>query len=407
MNTATQAKQVPDIERLFEPTHDERARQSFVSMLRKHAIVDMRQAVKRDYDTRIAPKLEADGAPPPDWRAIENAMEKEESHRFYSSIRYNAQEMCWLSVQPAVERALPRMIEVAKQLSTDNPSGGSLRLNPDLPLPRYLTMLDVHLAPGWVHAEYTQDDVAQGAVIAFGAKVFSGQHPYRKRPGIVAESIAEWLKRTRPDFKPRRMLDMATTTGKNLLPYKSAFPDCEAHGIDLGAPVLRYGHALAEHEGIAVHFSQQNAEHTDFPDGHFDLIVSSFFLHEIPVKATREVLQECWRLLAPGGIMVHLELPDQSSVDAYENFFWNWDTVNNFEPFYTHYRAQDPVALCAAAGFDARRSFKQLIPDIGTFGEERYARFLRGEIPAPPHGSGGWFVFGASKPRRDQSGERA
>ena len=254
-------------------------------------------------------------------------MQGEASYRFYSALRYNAQEMCYLSVQPAVERALPAMIDLAREAATSNPSGGSLRLDPSLEVPRYVAALDVHLAPGWVHEEHTADDVAQGAVVAFGGKVFTGQHPYRKRPGVVGESIAAWLKAKHPGFEPRRVLDMGTTNGKNLLPYVAAFPGIEAHGIDVGAPVLRYAHAIAGHEGVAAHFSQQNAEHTDFPDGHFDLIVSSFFLHEVPVKATRNILRECHRLLSPGGIMVHMELPDESAVSAYENFFWNWDTA--------------------------------------------------------------------------------
>jgi hypothetical protein len=37
------------------------------------------------------------------------------------------------------------------------------------------------------------------------------------------------------------------------------------------------------------------------------------------------------------------------------------------------------------------------VPDILTFGEERHAKFMRGEIESPAHGSGGWFVFGATK----------
>jgi ubiquinone/menaquinone biosynthesis C-methylase UbiE len=397
MAAAAETLPVPNIEELFQPTHDERARQSFVSMLRKHAIIDLRKAVQTDYEQRVRPGLAAQGREPATWREIERAMATEASHRFYSTLRYHAQEMCYLSVQPAIERALPDMIELGRELAQRNPAGGSLRLDPSLAIPRYLTALDVHLAPGWVHAEHTADDVAQGAVVAFGGKVFAGQHPYRKRPGVVAESIAHWIKATRAGFAPRRILDMATTTGKNLLPYKTAFPAAEAHGIDVGAPVLRYGHALAEHEGIAVHYSQQNAEATDFPDGHFDLIVSSFFLHEIPLKATQRVLRECRRLLAPGGLMVHMELPDEASVSAYENFFWNWDTINNNEPFYTHYRQQDPIALCIEAGFEPDRCFKQLIPDAASFGAERYAQFLRGELASPPHGSGGWFVCGASK----------
>jgi SAM-dependent methyltransferase len=383
------------IEELYRPTHDERARQSFVSMLRKHAVIDMRRDMKRDYETRVEPALAAHSRAPQTWREIETAMEKQPIYRFYSSLRYNAQEMCYLSVQPAIERALPAMINQARGTAAELRAGGSLRLNPELEVPRYVTALDVHLAPGCFHREYTADDVAQGAVVSFGGKVFTGQHPYRKRPGVIGESIGQWLRRSRPSWQPRRVLDLGTTSGKNLTPYASIFPGIESHGVDVGAPVLRFGHALAEEQGIPVHFSQQNAESMDFPDGHFDLIVSSFFFHEVPLKATRRILRECRRLLAPGGVMVNMELPHEDALSAYENFFWNWDTMNNNEPNYTAFRAQDPHALCAEAGFAPGSTFAHMIPDFATFGEEKFDAFVRGDAPAPAHGMGGWFVFGA------------
>ena len=73
---------VPNIEELFRPTHDERARQSMVSMIRKHAIIDMRRALKTDYDERIEPKLEREGCKPEDYAAIEKSLEREASYRF-------------------------------------------------------------------------------------------------------------------------------------------------------------------------------------------------------------------------------------------------------------------------------------------------------------------------------------
>ena len=387
----------PDIEALYRPSHDERARQNAVSQLRRHAIIEMRRAMQDDYDRRIEPALKEKGETPGSWKEIEAAMRTEASYRFYSSVRYNVQEMCYLSVQPAIERALPEMIDLARDLALRCPAGGSLALDPDLELPRHTRALDVHLTPGWVYAEHTEDDVAQGAVVAFGGKVFTGQHPYRRNRGAVAESIAHWVGQAFPGLQPGRILDIGTTSGGNLFPYLAAFPSAEAHGIDVSAPVLRYGHALAQQAGLPVHFSQQNAERTDFPDEHFDLIVSSFFFHEIPLRSTRLILRECHRLLRPGGLMVHMELPDEASVGDYENFFWNWDTRNNNEPWYTAYREQDPLALCTAAGFEPDRSFKGLIPDFRGFGAERYARFVSGELEAPAHGAGGWFVFGARK----------
>jgi len=388
---------VPDIELLFEPTHDERARQSFASSLRKLAIVDMRQSLAEDYAGRVEPKLAARGAAPTDWREIERAMETEASYRFYSTLRYNSQEMCFLSVQPTIERVLPDMIEVARDAANRSPCGGSLRLNPKLEIPRYVSALDVHLVPGCFHSEFTADDVAQGAVVSFGGKVFGGMHPHRKRPGGVGESIANWLARKYPGFSPRRILDIGTSSGKNLLPYASVFPDAELYGIDVGAPLLRFGHAQAQAAGVPVHFSQQNAEAIEFPDGHFDLIVSSFFFHEVPLKSTRRILKECRRLLSPNGVMAHMELPNETAISQYENFFWNWDTANNNEPNYTAFRAQDPRALCAEAGFDPELAFAGHIPDWSSFGGPKFDAFLRGEWTAPPHGSGGWFIFGSGR----------
>lgn len=387
---------IPDIEALARPTLEERGRQRFASALRRYAIQDMPEMLKRDFDERVAPRRMAKGDALDDALAIERAMKPEASYRFYSTLRYNAQEMCFLSVQDSIERALPEMIHVSREAAARNPAGGSLRLDPALEMPRYLTTLDVHLTPGCFHSEWVEDDVAQGAVVSLGARVFSATMSHRSWGG-VARVISRWIKHERPDFRPLRILDLGTSSGKNLIPYVEAFPEAEVHGVDLAAPLLRWGHAVAEHEGIAVHFSQQNAEALDFPDGHFDLIVSSFFFHEIPVKATRKVLGECRQLLRPGGLMVHQELPATGLVDAWEDYFWNWDTDNNNEPFYTAFRAQDPLALMDEAGFDRARSFAQILPDVNAYPDRHHA-FGWDEPGRPRHGKGGWYVFGSSLP---------
>lgn len=383
---------VADIEQVTRPTHDEIARQRFCSTLRRHAIQDFAEALEEDYRTHVAPGMPA---PAQGWRDIHRAMKGEASYRFYSTLRYNAQEMCFQSVQPQVERALPDLIATARDAAARNPAGGSLRTDPAFAVPPYVSNADVHLTPGCFHSEWTDEDVAQGAVVSLGARVFTAQQSHRAWGG-VAKVLSRWIKAAYPEVRPGRMLDLGTSSGKNLIPYVQAFDGVEAHGIDVGAPLLRYGHAIAEHEGVPVHFSQQNAEATDFPDGHFDLIVSSFFFHEIPVWATKKVLAECHRLLRPGGLMVHQELPAHDLVDAWENYFWNWDTRNNNEPAYTAWRNQDPVALMAAAGFDPAASFAHILPDIGAY-PDRTAAFAWDEPGRPRHGKGGWYVFGSRK----------
>jgi ubiquinone/menaquinone biosynthesis C-methylase UbiE len=289
------------------------------------------------------------------------------------------------------------MIAIGRDVARRRPAGGTLRLVPGFAVPRYVTAQDVHLAPGCFHSEYADDDLTQGAVIAHGGRVGTGAMAHRRDAGAVAQSVSYWIGLAYPSFAPRRILDIGTQSGKNLLPYREVWPDAELHGVDVAAPCLRYGHAKAEHEGIAVHFSQQNAEAMDYPDGHFDLIVSSFFFHEVPVPATRRILKECHRLLAPGGMMAHMELPPHKRATPVLNFMWDWDTKNNNEPSYAAFRSQDPVALCAEAGFAPENAIEVTVPNRDSFTREQHLAFLRGEAPVPRHGRGGWFVFGARK----------
>lgn len=393
---------LPDIDSFLKPSHDEYSRQRAVAVLHSHALLNLRFDVSKTYERNVRPKFEAaHGRSPKDGQEIAKAIRDDHFFKFYSSIRYNAQEMGPLSRQAAVERALPKMIEVARQAARQNPAGGSLQLDPQLPIPRYVSQLDVHLAPGCYHSEFTEDDVAQGVLLGRGLSSTSGKGRINRTRNFagVGESIAYWLTQTHPDFKPRRVLDMATQSGANLLAYPRVFPGSEAYGIDVAAPGLRYGHAKAEFEGVPVHFSQQNAERTRFDDGYFDLIVSSFFLHEVPLAAARRILAETYRLLAPGGVLAFMELPPHKSCDPFLNFTFDWDTRFNNEPFYQKYRSQDPTQMVVEAGYPREAAFEVTIPDVTSFDMDKYAGFLRSEVAAPPHGRGGWYIFGARKQR--------
>lgn len=393
------ATEIEDISSLIEPTSTEQSRQDFVAALRKHVMVDISASMRVVYDTSVKQKYIAEnGQDPKTARDVQKAMAPNTLYRMWSSMRYNAQEMVWASVQDSIERVLPNMIAIADQAAESNPAGGSLKLNPKLEIPRYVSALDVHLMPGCFHTEHTSNDVAQGAVQVAGGDVFRGGFRHRKgNPGGVGQSIAQYLKQKHPEFNPKRMLDMGCNTGKNLYPYLDVFPGLEAHGIDVGAPLLRFGHAVASHEGQPVHFSQQNAEHLDFEDDSFDIVTSSFFLHELPVKSTKAIFAEARRVLRPGGLMVHMELPPNSEVDPYYGFYLDWDTgSNNNEPFYAEFRNQDLASLCKEAGFAEEKYLQVLIPNYTSFGADNFTAFVRGEIASPKHGNGAsWFIFGA------------
>ena len=396
---AAQQAQVPNVDAPYRPNHDERARQAFVGVLRAYAGRDMQRTLKEEYEAQVQYAVEQRKLPAPQTaQEIEDLMDPLPFYKFYGALRYNSQEMRYLSVIDPVERVADEMIAIGKEIHQRQPAGGSLRLDPDLVLPRYVTALDVHLAPGSFYSEYADDDLSQGAMLAYGGDIGLGGAVIKELDlGAVATSIGYWLTQKYPDFKPRRILDIGTQSGRNLFGYLDAYPKIEAHGVDISAPALRYGHARAEYLGKTVHFSQQNAEYLDYPDGHFDLIVSSFFFHELPLAATNRILEQCRRLLAPGGIMAHMELPSHGECSAWDNFVWDWDAKYNNEPYYALFRSQDFVELMTSAGFEKGKCFATTVPNLSTTDLNDYPRYVSGDLPPPKHGHGGWFIFGAER----------
>ena len=379
---------------LAPPSQDELARQRFISSLRKHVMVTMPPAMRSDEHAAEA-FARSEGHKPSDGREVRKAMKERPIYKAWSAMRYNAQEMVWASVQDQVERHLDDLNADAKQ---QHEKGlGSLDLNPDLPLPREITSLDIHLMPGCWHEEYADDDTAQGAVYELGSAVFGGGLHFAKR-GAVAYSVANMLKIRCPDFQPRRILDIGCSIGTNTLPYHETYPDAELHAIDVAAPQLRHAHARACAVDTPVNFSQQDAEHTSFEDKGFDLIVSSYLFHELSLKSSHAVLAECHRLLKPGGLMLHMELPAADQVDPYYNFFLDWDAYYNNEPHYAAFRGADLSRLVTEAGFSADNYLLWPIPNYTSVDEAYFNACARGEAEPPPHGNGAcWYLFGAWK----------
>jgi ubiquinone/menaquinone biosynthesis C-methylase UbiE len=169
----------------------------------------------------------------------------------------------------------------------------------------------------------------------------------------MGDTLVAYLREKHPDFQPKRILDMGCAIGNSTLVWARAFPDAEVHGIDVGAPVLRYAHARAQALGVPVHFSQQNAEHTDFAAGSFDLVVSHIMLHETSKSALVNVLRESHRLLREGGLMLHLEIPRGKTV--IEKFMHNWESYNNNETFCRYMTDIDLAAEAVKGGFAAAR----------------------------------------------------
>jgi ubiquinone/menaquinone biosynthesis C-methylase UbiE len=310
-------------------------------------------------------------------------------YQMWSALQRTSQEMMWDAVSTSVERQLE---ELARKAVEPKRELGSLTLDPSLPLPPYHSAVDIHCQPGGYHTELRPGDITAGAIYDRAVFVYAMGRMGALNDDMGA-SVVAYLRQQHPRFRPAKILDMGCSVGHSTLPYVDAYPEAEVYAIDVAAPMLRYAHARATSLGRRVHFSQQNAESTNFPDESFDLIVSHILLHETSAQAVRNIMRECHRLLRKGAIAIHAEVPQYAGMDPYDSFMLDWDTYNNNEPFWGHLHDMDLRQLAVESGFEGAAVVQTMVPSAFEEAKAR-TRLLQGGDFA---GAGQWFLYIASK----------
>lgn len=381
-------------------TLDESARHQFVSALRGFILHDMANDMREVYHRDVEPSVErTQGRKPANSSEVHAAIRDNDYFKFYSAMRVNAQEMVWDSVRDQVERQ--RDTVRAKVAEATRAPRGSLAIERDFAIPRSASALDVHLMPGNYHFEAGEDDATQGAFYDHGGAVFF-MGLLGTDMGDIGRTIAKFVKHRYPDLKVEKLLDLGCTIGHNTVPWAQEFPNAQVHAIDVAAPALRYGHARAQALDATVHFRQMDAAKLDFPDESFDVVWSSMFFHEVPLKNIGRMLAECHRVLRKGGLMLHMELPPNRELPPYDGFYLDWDSWYNAEPFYKTFRDQDPKALCTAAGFAPENFVQFVVPSYAWHGEDAVAAAAARSATVDKDtgrldGGISWFTFGARK----------
>lgn len=386
-------------------TPEEASRQEFVKSLKHYVQQGILPGLGPVYRSRAAKDFEkSHGRAPADRHDIRKAMVPNSYFQHYAAVNRISQELLWDSVIDSIDRQSEDLIARAEAASAKNQ--GALRIDEGFEVPRYVSALDIHCMPGGYVGRDGNDDMRLGALYDRGVFLYAMGYTGPDNDDM-GRSVCHYIQKHKPDFKPKRILDMGCTVGHSTLPYKELFPEAEVWGIDVGGPMVRYAHARAGGKDLDINFAQMNAEHVDFPDGHFDLVVSHILLHETSGKAMPKVFQECHRVLADGGLMIHADLPPFELMDPFVQFILDNETYYNNEPFWGAMRDMDQVQLAVDAGF-ARESVRfdtapmavMMFADSDAVGYSQDAaedvaerEFVAGEF-AP---GGGWEVLIAQK----------
>jgi len=378
-----------------EPRHDEAARFNFLTNLNRYLSGNIGAGNRIAYERRVLPAFRAEhGRDPKDRFEIRDAMNQDPWHRFWSACKRNSMEMRQQNGRSIVLRQLDELDAKARQF---NEGRDTLILDESIEIPHYQAVVDIHSMPGSYAGEERPGDVSAGANYDCGIFATTGGGLGALSDG-GGQALAAWIRQERPGWTPRRILDLGCTVGHNIVPLALTFPEAEVVAIDVAAPMLRYAHARAQALGARnITFIQMDAEDLSrFPDDHFDWVQTTMFLHELSGQSLPKIIREGYRVMAPGGLMFHLEQPQYTDdMPLYEQFIRDWDAFNNNEPFWSAMHALDLKSIMEEAGFPRDRQFvtgvkalvdRDIFPESPAADQEDHGR------------AAAWHAYGAWKP---------
>jgi SAM-dependent methyltransferase len=341
-------------------THEMLARQTPDDVARAQFIIGFKRymrAMGKGNETacsmRAEPRFRArHGRAPETVEELGSELEHESYYQVWSALTRVAQEMMWEVVETTIARDTPRMRAAARRLCTPGQAKGSLSLDPAFTPPRDVLVADIHCQPGGYMRDGGKDDLMAGALYESGGNVYSSGVGIGQRDS-KAGAVIGFLSERFPAFRPTRILDLGCSAGGASVAYAASFPDAEVHAVDVGPAILRYAHARAEALGVAVHFHQMSVGALDFPDGSFDLVISHNLMHEISRETMAGLFAESRRVLRPGGLAVHQDVPIRGDRSLFERYMFAWETKYNNEPFWELFAAADVPRMLAQAGFAA------------------------------------------------------
>tara|TARA_Y100001968_G_scaffold149002_1_gene136242 strand:- start:1421 stop:2485 length:1065 start_codon:yes stop_codon:yes gene_type:complete len=270
-----------------------------------------------------------------DWKEAEEGL-------YPKSLLFEAPWIEWARKYPFIWLDMPSTWKRRKQSKTrEIPKG----INPDL-YPDYYLQNFHHQTDGYL-SDHSAELYDLQVEILFNGTADSMR---RRVLSPLTNGLNGFNKSSKHALK---VLDVATGTGRTLQQIRSALPEVELFGLDLSGSYLKQASKyLSTRKGEMVQLVKGNAEDMAFQSNSMQGITCVFLLHELPRSARQNVINECFRVLEPGGIFVLADSIQMSDSPKFTPVMENFHKVFH-EPFYYDYIQDDIESRLRQSGFES------------------------------------------------------
>jgi ubiquinone/menaquinone biosynthesis C-methylase UbiE len=124
-----------------------------------------------------------------------------------------------------------------------------------------------------------------------------------------------------------RVLEVGCGTGSLLVLIKSLHRDVEVVGLDPDSKALARARQKAEAAGVSMELDRGFSDSLPYPQGSFDVVLSSLMFHHLPAEEKQSTLREVRRVLKPAAAFHMLDLAGPESPGGFLSRLFHSDHV--------------------------------------------------------------------------------